>query len=297
MKFSLFAAGLLFFCFFTNCNTTSKPETQTETENLQTAMSNNLKVMTYNMRLDVASDGENAWPNRKDFFTSQVLFLEPDILGVQEARPNQIEDLNASLKNYKFIGTGRDGEKKGEYSAIYYNSEKIKVEQENTFWLSQTPNEMSQGWDAAYPRICTYGLFTVLENNQKIWVFNTHLDHQGAEAQKEGMKLILEKIQSVNTNDFPVVITGDFNVEPNSEVIAYTTNSFHDTKNLAAITFGSEGTFNGFKYNEPATRRIDYILLSKSTNLSVKKYAVFSSAVDFKYPSDHFPVFVELEFK
>ena len=155
---------------------------------------------------------------------------------------------------------------------------------------------MSKGWDSAYPRICTFGLFTVLENNQKIWVFNTHLDHIGPEAQKEGTKLILDKISLVNKENLPVVVMGDFNVEPNSEVISSTKTTMDDSKDIAKVKFGSDGTFNGFKYNELATRRIDYILISKLSNLKVNKYAVFSSAIDFKFPSDHFPVFVELEF-
>ncbi|GJM31254.1 MAG: endonuclease [Saprospiraceae bacterium] len=255
----------------------------------------NLKLMTYNIRLDVASDGENAWTNRKDFLTSQILFLQPDILGVQEARPNQIEDLKSKLVGYDYIGDGRDGGKEGEHSAIYYATENLKVEQAQTFWLSPTPNEFSKGWDAAYPRICTFGLFTKLDNQEKFWVFNTHLDHVGAEAQKEGMKLILERMAKVNARKYPVVVMGDFNVEPQSEVIAVTQTVLSDAKELAKIKFGPNGTFNGFKFENPVTRRIDYILLSKSSNFKVEKYAVFSSTIDFKFPSDHFPVFVELK--
>jgi endonuclease/exonuclease/phosphatase family metal-dependent hydrolase len=258
--------------------------------------SHSLNVMTYNIRLDVASDGENAWINRKDFLSSQVLFYSPDILGVQEARPNQMTDLKEALKNYKTIGVGRDGANEGEFSAIFYNSEKVSVEQENTFWLSKTPDKLSKGWDAAFPRICTYGLFTVLENNQKVWVFNTHLDHVGKEAQLQGIQLILKKIATLNTSNFPVILMGDFNVEPNSELIINLKQTLNDSKEKAKITFGSNGTFNGFKFNQLVTRRIDYIMVSKSPKIKVEKYGVLSSSIDFKYPSDHFPVFVKLKF-
>lgn len=296
MKWNIVLLGFLILSAI-SCDTKVNPDLKTENHSMEKTAPTQLKIMTYNMRLDVASDGENAWPNRKDFFTSQVLFLAPDIMGVQEARPNQIEDLNTLLTNYKYVGHGREGKNEGEYSAIYYNSKKIKVEQENTFWLSQTPNELSTGWDAAYPRICTYGLFTSLENNQKSWVFNTHLDHVGKEAQKEGLKLILNKIKSINTENLPVIVMGDFNVEPNSDAILSTKADMVDSKDLAKVKFGSNGTFNGFKYDEPVMRRIDYILLSKSSNLKVNKYAVLSSAIDFKFPSDHFPVFIELEYQ
>ena len=255
----------------------------------------NLSVMTYNIRLDVASDGENKWANRKDFLVSQVQFYSPDIMGVQEARPNQMSDLESKLKEYKTIGIGRDGDNKGEFSAIFYNTKKLKVENENTFWLSETPHEVSKGWDAAYPRICTYGLFTLMESNQKIWVFNTHLDHVGVEAQLEGIQLILKKIDILNSDNYPVVVMGDFNVEPNSDLISKLKQTMNDSKELAKILFGSNGTFNGFKFEELVTRRIDYIMVSNS-NIKVEKYGVLSSSKDLKYPSDHFPVIVNLNF-
>jgi endonuclease/exonuclease/phosphatase family metal-dependent hydrolase len=226
-----------------------------------------------------------------------VLFLEPDILGLQEVRPSQIEDLNTALTNYSYIGTGRDGGNEGEHTSIYYNTDKVKVENENTFWLSETPEKKSMGWDAAYPRICTYGLFTYRESKQKIWVFNTHLDHVGAEAQLEGIKLVLQKIESVNTKNYPVILMGDFNTEPGSAVYTETSKLLTDSKPLAELRFGPDGTFNGFKYDQPVTRRIDFIFISKNSDVAVVKYAVFSGTIDFKYPSDHFPVFVTLKRK
>lgn len=256
---------------------------------------NDLKVMTYNLRLDIASDKENAWPHRKEFLSSQILFLEPDILGVQEARPNQVEDLKASLKNYEFIGKGRDGGQEGEHAGIYYNTTKLSVEQEHTFWLSKTPDVVSKGWDSAYPRVCTYGLFTSKGSKQKIWVFNTHLDHVGEVAQKEGMQLILDKIKDVNTQNYPVIIMGDFNVEPNSEVVKILKTQLSDSREKAEVVFGPEGTFNAFKYEVPVTRRIDYIMVSEG--IKVEKYATLSSAIDLRFPSDHFPVFVKLIIK
>ncbi len=256
--------------------------------------SHNLTLMTYNIRLDVSSDGENAWLNRNHFLCSQVQFYRPDILGIQEARPNQMTDLKSALKNYTAFGIGRDGGDKGEFSAIFYNNKKVKVENENTFWLSETPNEFSKGWDAAYPRICTYGLFTLLDNNRKIWVFNTHLDHVGPVAQKQSMQLILKKIADLNTENHPVIIMGDFNVEPDSELLIGLKQKMDDSKDIAKVVFGPGGTFNGFKYNEPVNRRIDYIMISKASKIKVDKYAVLSSSIDLKYPSDHFPVFVEL---
>jgi len=262
--------------------------------NFTSCKSQNFNAMTYNIRLDVASDGENAWVHRKNILSSQILFYSPDILGLQEARPNQMLDLKDALKNYKFIGSGRDGGINGEYSAIFYNPKNFKVEKDSTFWLSETPTKISKGWDAAYPRICTYGLFTDLKTSKKIWIFNTHLDHVGEQARLNGIKLIQQRIAEVNTKDYPVILMGDFNVEPNSLLIETLSKDMVNTETVANLTFGPKGTFNDFKFNEPVTRKIDYIFMSKSHNVKVNKHAVLSNSNNLKYPSDHFPVYVEL---
>jgi endonuclease/exonuclease/phosphatase family metal-dependent hydrolase len=252
--------------------------------------------MTYNIRLDVASDGENAWAKRKDFLISQIKFYEPTVFGVQEARPNQMTDLDTNLSTYNFIGEARDGKNIGEYSAIFYDTTKVSFSNERTFWLSETPEKISKGWDAAYPRICTYGLMSVLNSDGKIWVFNTHLDHVGNEAQLNGMKLIEAEIEKVNSNNYPVIIMGDFNVTPKSELISNLKINFNDAKELAKENvFGQEGTFNGFKFQDSIKNRIDYIFLSKQANINIKKYGVLTDSKDLKYPSDHFPVFVEFQ--
>ncbi|MEQ1555061.1 MAG: endonuclease, partial [Ferruginibacter sp.] len=136
-----------------------------------------LKLITYNIRLDVAVDGENDWTHRKAFLASQIVFYAPDIFGVQEATPNEMVDLDSMLQTYSHIGNGREGIGKGEASAIFYNKSKFKIKNETTFWLSETPNVMSKGWDASYLRVCTYALFTDIKNKKTFWVFNTHLDH------------------------------------------------------------------------------------------------------------------------
>lgn len=256
--------------------------------------SQNLKVMTYNIRLDVASDGENAWTHRKDFLLNQIKFYSPDVMGTQEGRPNQIKYMKDSLSNYKMIGHGRDGGDNGEYSAVFYNTNTVKVEKDSTFWLSKTPEIRSKDWDAAIERICTYGLFTELKSLEKVWIVNTHLDHIGQESRVNSMKLIEEHIKSVNTQKYPVIIMGDLNVETDNELISNLKQNFTDTKEVSKLKFGPSGTFNGFKFSEPVTRRIDYIFVSKSPQVKVEKYAVLSDSKDLKYPSDHLPVIAQL---
>ena len=235
-----------------------------------------LKIMTYNIKL--------------------LKFYEPDILGIQEAMPNQMKDIDGFLEDYDFVGVGRDdGKDQGEYSAIFYKRDKFKVLESSTFWLSETPDKVSIGWDASFKRICTYVLFDDLETKHKFWVFNTHLDHIGIEARKNSTILIIDKIKELNKKGFPVILTGDFNMEPDDESIHYVLEYLRDSKSVSKTVFGPNGTFNGFQFDQPVIRRIDYIFVSET--VSVEKYAVLSDSWDLKYPSDHFPVFIIIKLK
>lgn len=260
-----------------------------------TISAQSLKLMTYNIRLDVPSDGENAWPNRKEYWASQVSFYEPDILGIQEALPNQVTDIVGLLPKYNHVGTGRDGIGKGESSNIFFKKDQFKVIEENTFWLSETPDKISKGWDAALNRVCTYALLKDNKSKQTFWVFNTHLDHIGEVARTNSIQLILSKIRQLNTKNYPVFLMGDFNSEPTEERIINLKKKMDDSYEVSAVKpFGPSGTFNAFKHNEAVTKQIDYIFLSKNCPYKVKKHAVLSDSKDLKYPSDHFPVYIEV---
>lgn len=257
-----------------------------------------LKLMTYNIRLDIESDGENDWSHRKDFFLSQIQFYNPDIFGVQEATPNQVIDISNSLTAYNSVGIGREGVGKGEASTIYFKKEQFDVLQESTFWLSQTPDTISMGWDAACHRVCTYALFKDKKTKKQFWVFNTHLDHMGEVARNKGIELILAKIKELNAKKLPVIFMGDFNSEPTDQRIINLKKEMLDSREVSQQKpFGPVGTFNGFKHNEPVTKRIDYIFISKDNSIKVLKYATLSDSINLRYPSDHFPVFVEISFK
>ncbi len=259
--------------------------------------SQELELMTYNIKYANENDGENSWSNRKDFITNQLKFYEPDIFGVQEALLPQMEHFISEMPAYKFVGVGReDGDEKGEYSAILYKSEKFRVLKNETFWLSETPEKVSTGWDAALPRICTYALFEDKESGKKFWFFNTHFDHIGVQARQESGKLILRKISEINTENLPVILTGDFNLEPQTEAIQSIKNKLGDSKEIAEkVSFGSEGTFNGYNFKEPVTRRIDYIFVNDK--VQVLKYGVLTDSKEMRYPSDHFPVIIHASLK
>ena len=256
-----------------------------------------MNVMTYNIKYANENDGENSWSFRKSHITNQLKFYEPEIFGVQEALLSQLEHFKESLQQYEYIGVGRnDGMQTGEFSAIFYKSEMFTVLEKGTFWLSETPSKPSIGWDAAYERICTYALFQKVDSEEKFWVFNTHFDHVGETARQNSAALILKKIKELNKEDYPVILTGDLNLEPDSEPVKLITKTFSDSRGLAEnVTFGPEGTFNNFQFQEPVTRRIDYVFTSPE--IEVLKYAVLTDSKDLRYPSDHFPVFVRLQLK
>ena len=256
------------------------------------------KIITYNIRYDNPNDGDNQWSKRKDFLCDQIAFYSPDILGIQEGLHHQVEYIDSTFIKYNYVGLGRDdGKKKGEYSAIFFNENKLEVVNDSTFWLSLTPNKISIGWDASMERICTYALFRDKVTEQQFWVFNAHFDHIGNVARAESAKLILNKIKQLNEDNLPVLLMGDFNLKPDSEPIRHLSKELYDSKtSCLSKPFGPVGTFNGFRFDQPVVDRIDYIFTTKS-NIKVTKYAVLSDSKDCKYPSDHLPVYIEIELK
>ena len=256
-----------------------------------------LKVMTYNIRVNVPSDGKNAWPMRKRNVAELIRFHAPDIFGLQESLLGQVNDLAEQLPGYDWVGVGRDdGINRGEYSPIFYNSQRFQLKQQGWFWLSETPDVPGVGWDAAFPRICTYVLLEEYGTHKNFWVFNTHFDHIGVKAREESARLILKKIQELNDDRLPVILTGDFNVTPEEAPVAVILRKMRDSREESeAAPYGPEGTFNDFDFNSPLEKRIDYIFVTRKVD--VRKYAVLSDSKNQHYPSDHLPVFAELYFK
>lgn len=256
-----------------------------------------LSAMTYNIRYATVNDGDNQWEKRKDFLTDQISFYAPDVFGIQEGLQHQVDFIDKQLATYDFIGVGRDdGEKKGEYCAIFYNREKLDLLGQSTFWLSTSPEKVSVGWDASMERICTYGFFMEKETGAMFWVFNTHFDHIGEMAREKSSELIVQKIKEINKDNLPVILMGDFNLNDQSKAIKFLSSNLNDSRSTSLNRpFGPFGTFTGFKFHEPVKDRIDYIFCSKE-NIQVEKYAVLTDSKDSKYPSDHFPVFVEVTF-
>ena len=255
-----------------------------------------LKVMTFNIRLSLESDKENSWDNRKTEAIQLMDYYHPDFFGVQEAVPQQMIDIKSGLKNYDFVGVGRDdGANKGEYSAIFFDKEKLEVLKSGTFWLSETPEKPSKGWDAAYNRICTYALFKMKKGGKKFWAFNVHFDHVGNVARENSAKLILEKMKAFNAKNLPVILTGDFNLTDDSEPIKILSKNLTDTYyHSKKPHYGPKGTFTAFDVNTIPKDRIDYIFVKDFACESIR--TINDRRENLLYPSDHFPVLAELKF-
>lgn len=265
------------------------------------APSQELNVMTFNIRYNTRNDSLNAWPYRKDNAASQVQFHNVHILGVQEALHDQIMDLSRSLTKYKYTGVGRDdGKTKGEYSAIFYDTTRLKLIESSTFWLSLTPEVPgSKGWDANITRVVTWAKFRDVSAKKIFFVFNTHFDHIGQEARRESAKLIKQKVKDIAGVN-PVIITGDFNAHPSDEPIRILVdqndqNSFIDTKGISVTPhYGPKGTFNGFGPKERDSEPIDFIFIKGKWK--VLQHATLSQTWGGRFSSDHFPVFAKLSF-
>ena len=254
-------------------------------------------VMTYNIRLNVKSDGENWWENRKDKVAALMNYYEADFIGAQEVQHEQLEYLLKTLPHYSSIGVGRDdGKTAGEYSCILYNNKNYRPVQQSTFWLSQTPDKVSMGWDAVCNRVCTYGLFEHITTKKKVWVFNTHFDHVGDTARYESAQLIMERVKQLKSQqNYPVLFTGDFNSQPGDAPVQYISEHLKNTRMISKMPpYGPEATWNAFKFNEVPKGWIDYVFVSKE--VTVQKYAVLTDSYDKKYPSDHFPVLVHITY-
>jgi len=259
--------------------------------------SQDLKVMTYNIRLSLESDKENAWDNRKDDALALMSYYHPDYFGVQEAVPQQMVDIKNNLKDHDYVGVGRDdGKNQGEYSAIFYDKNKLEVVKSGTFWLSETPEKPSKGWDAAYNRVCTYALFKLKKSGKKFYAFNVHFDHVGNVARVNSSKLILEKIKELNPENLPLTLTGDFNLTDDTEPIKIISQSldnayYHSKK----PHYGPKGTFTAFDVNIVPKERIDYIFVKGFETETIR--TINDRRENLLYPSDHFPILAKIEFK
>ena len=250
-----------------------------------------LAVMTLNMRYDNPEDGMNNWHFRRERIAGVIKAQEVDVLGTQELLSNQFNDLSGLLTGYQGVGVGRlDGAESGEYCAVFFRKDRFTLLDSGTFWLSETPEVVgSLGWDGACERIATWVVLRD-RDGRELFFIDTHLDHVGQVARDEGVSLLMKRIETLSGGR-PVILTGDFNSEPGSSVVAHVQKDgvLRDAKAIAAQRSGTDWSFSDFGQIPEAERPLlDYIFVSG--DIEAVRYEVLPDIFDGGYVSDHAPV-------
>ena len=250
-----------------------------------------LSVMTFNMRYDNPEDGQNNWRFRRERIAGVIKAQEVDVLGTQELLSNQFNDLSGLLTGYQGVGVGRlDGAESGEYCAVFFRKDRFTLLDSGTFWLSETPEVVgSLGWDGACERIATWVVLRD-RDGRELFFIDTHLDHVGQVARDEGVSLLMKRIETLSGGR-PVILTGDFNSEPGSSVVAHVQKDgvLRDAKAIAAQRSGTDWSFSDFGQIPEAERPLlDYIFVSG--DIEAVRYEVLPDTFDGGYVSDHAPV-------
>lgn len=253
------------------------------------------RYATYNIGYDTPKETDNLWVNRLPIMVDLLKKKDFDIWGSQEGLDNQLADLMNGLPQYHWLGAGRTDGHSGEHCAIFYKYQKYDVIKSGDFWLSATPSNPGIGWDASLPRICTWAEFRDKASGTVFFVFNTHLDDKGVQARKESLGLIFDQMHKI-AGQVPALLSGDFNFDqfdPNYSTLKANLTDAYDVSPEKVNETG--GTYNGFNINHTSASRIDDIFLT--AGLTSARYEIVNTVYNGKYPSDHFPVTVDLTIK
>jgi endonuclease/exonuclease/phosphatase family metal-dependent hydrolase len=265
-------------------------------------MNKAITVMTFNLRKINEIDDENNWHHRVERAAQMIMKHDPLVMGAQEAWPSMLKDLKPHLPGYTWLGDDeREDGRLGWRAPIFYKYKMLEVVDQGIFWLSEEPGVYgSKSWDTVTPRVCTWVRFRFKEQpQQEFWHFNTHLDHKGIEARVRGISMIWKAIQANRLEaDLPVVLTGDFNSRSTSDVIQFMHGEmelFGDraqmTDAFSILNAPAGRTAHGFRGGEEGNS-IDYIFVSPG--VQVLSVMVDREMIDGAYPSDHYPVKVEI---
>ena len=252
-----------------------------------------LRAMSFNIRTGGCEDGTNSWKYRAPSVGVMLMDKKPDIFGLQEAEEYQVTYLKEGLEDYGCVGVGRDnGRHEGEHMEIFYNRKRLSLQKWGTFWLSETPDTPSKGWDAACFRTATWAVMKDKKNGTRFIFVNTHIDHIGALAQQNGISLIVEKVKELNKADLPVIIAGDFNLQPDSPYLSPIREFASDARETAVKT-DDESSFNGWGRS---SGKCDFIWY-RGFDTCTKFETVTKPYLERNFVSDHFPVEATLFFK
>ena len=242
------------------------------------AIAQELNVASVNVRFAAKGDYKrhNGWDQRKGYLCDMINHEAFDVFGAQEVRKEQLDDMLAALPDYRYIGVARDdGKDKGEFCPVFYRKDKLKMLDGGTFWLSETPDKVSKGWDGMCRRVCSWGYFQRKSDKVRFYFLSTHLDHRGRVAKTEGAKLVVNWIKE-HCKGENVIVVGDFNANQNSKYYRVFSESgiLNDTYDVAKYRFAPTGTFSAFNPERYTTERIDHIFVTN--DIKVSRYGMLT---------------------
>jgi len=250
-------------------------------------------IIQYNIRMNTKDDGENAWPLRKEKVAGLLGFHEADIFNVQEALPEQMDDLTVLLPGFDHVGVGRDdGVRKGEHMGIFYKRDRFEKVNDGMFWLSETPEKPGFGWDAVCNRTVTWIKLKDKITKKTFYVFDTHFDHRGNKAREESARMILKRIKEINIGNLPLILTGDLNLVKTSPPVQLILAELDDAMDKTLTPhYGPVNTSGGFDV-KVLRSKIDYIFINKG--VTVLRHGHLTDSFGLSYPSDHLAVLAEV---
>lgn len=253
-----------------------------------------ISVISFNIRVDNAADGTNVWRNRRDAVVTMIERERPMLLGLQEAQPHQITYLSEHCPDYAWYGLGRDTGKVPpatdsyaveETMAIFWRTAELELLDKGTFWLSETPDRVSKGWDASYRRTCTWAGFRHKKSGQTCYFFNTHLDNDGKVAREESIKLLVSRMKTINSKRRVSFLTADFNSNVTDACFAPLHVYMRDARANAAVS-DDYPSWNGYG---ASTGRLDHVFFS-GDNCTAREFRTLRGDYGVPYISDHYPV-------
>ncbi len=253
-----------------------------------------LRVMAFNVRLPLASDGADYWPNRRDHFIDTLRLADADIIGTQELHKVQGDHIVEKLPLYAWFGIDRRGGRDEEHMGVFFRRDRLRVVDLGNFWLSDTPDVPgSIDWGHPYPRMVTWGLMERIADGRRFYLLNTHFAYRAedVEARRRMAEAVAAFVATLPV-DAAVILTGDFNATPQEPAYAVLTAGLADAWTATANRSGPEGTFHAFKGK--ADRRIDWVL---TRGFNARRAWTIAEARGGRYPSDHFPVVADLRFR
>ena len=253
-----------------------------------------IRVISFNIRVDNAADGTNVWRNRRDAVVTMIERERPMLLGLQEAQPHQITYLSEHCPDYAWYGLGRDTGKvppatdsyaAEETMAIFWRTAELELLDKGTFWLSETPDQVSKGWDASYRRTCTWAGFRHKKSGQTCYFFNTHLDNDGKVAREESIKLLVSRMKTINSKRRVSFLTADFNSNVTDACFAPLHVYMRDARANAAVS-DDYPSWNGYG---ASTGRLDHVFFS-GDNCTAREFRTLRGDYGVPYISYHYPV-------